>query len=428
MKKALLFNLLILFAISVFAQTPIQFTKKIPVTGLEEVKDVKVPVQNNKIKFNRVDNKHYTLNFPLLLDDFTGAGAWSPFSAIVFPDTFVTIRWIDSDDTTQFDPQPVGWNSLGSSFDPMSEVMGDAGLEYTGPEQPYSVDTVSFFYFYYRYTDASIVDTLIVQFYDPAHMRPFTYSADQSPALAVAEFTRDPFMGKNAIYEEKIPLTATDTHTMASGVWGIMDVNVNNFSVDDGGPVGFTVIFKPGKAITANDTIPVAKSYQKVSSPQNAFRMGVYADPDPSYQVKEYNNGMIINSQHRYADFTSNFAGMYLPGELWGSTLYPVTMFTINFDADWVGINELNDNISFSKIYPNPVNGTAHVSFNLKKDELITIDLYNSVGQKVNTVVNERYGAGQNNVSFETAGLQPGMYFAKITAGQSNKTTRFFVR
>jgi hypothetical protein len=429
MKKLGLLSLLIFFVVGVIAQTPVQISKKLQIEGLEDGSDIRVPEAYNKLHFNRA-NETFTLNFPLLLDDFTGAGNWSPSLALVFPDSFVTIRWIDTDDTTQFDPQPVGWHSLGSSFDPYSEVMQDAGLDYKESWQPYTLDTVSFFYFYYRYTESQIVDTLLVQAYQSDALHKFTYSADQKPAFAIAELQRSPLKGKNAIYEEKIPLTAADTHTLETGAWGIMDVPLTNFQVPTGGPVGFTVTFLPGKTPSANDTIPVAKATEfPVESPQNAFRMGLYADPDPSYQVKEYNNGMLLNKQHRYANAVGfdNFKDQYFPGELWTNTLYPVIFFTITFDVDY-GINEIGNSFSFTDIYPNPVNAMANMEFTLKNEEFVSIELYNSLGQKVNTLANEKYQPGNHKLSFETYGMQSGLYFAKVVVGESAKTTRFFVQ
>jgi hypothetical protein len=98
-------------------------------------------------------------------------------------------------------------------------------------------------------------------------------------------------------------------------------------------------------------------------------------------------------------------------------------------DADFVtSVNEINNNVSISNIYPNPVTETATISFNLLGAEKVSVEIYNALGAKVASVDNGQMVAGKHQVSFNRSSLGNGMYFAKLTAGASTATSKFVVQ
>jgi len=67
-----------------------------------------------------------------------------------------------------------------------------------------------------------------------------------------------------------------------------------------------------------------------------------------------------------------------------------------------------------SQNYPNPFNPTTAISYNLADDGYVTIEVYNTLGQQVQTLVDAYQNAGQHSVEFDSQGLSSGLYFYHI--------------
>ena len=85
------------------------------------------------------------------------------------------------------------------------------------------------------------------------------------------------------------------------------------------------------------------------------------------------------------------------------------------------GDNFISDNIpkDYSIYnYPNPFNPTTDIKFSLPKDEIVTIKVYNLLGEEITTLVNSAYRtAGNYSVKFNGSNLASGVYFYTIEAG-----------
>ncbi|HLX12042.1 MAG TPA: T9SS type A sorting domain-containing protein, partial [Bacteroidota bacterium] len=65
--------------------------------------------------------------------------------------------------------------------------------------------------------------------------------------------------------------------------------------------------------------------------------------------------------------------------------------------------------------YPNPFNPTTNIKFNLQNDGLVTLKVFNILGQEVITLANrEEYSAGSSEVQFNASNLPSGVYFYRI--------------
>ncbi|MCB9059807.1 MAG: T9SS type A sorting domain-containing protein [Calditrichae bacterium] len=66
--------------------------------------------------------------------------------------------------------------------------------------------------------------------------------------------------------------------------------------------------------------------------------------------------------------------------------------------------------------YPNPFNPTTKIRFGLPKAGDVKIEIYNTGGQRVATLVNGFKTAGFHAISFDASGLASGLYFYRIQA------------
>jgi hypothetical protein len=67
--------------------------------------------------------------------------------------------------------------------------------------------------------------------------------------------------------------------------------------------------------------------------------------------------------------------------------------------------------------YPNPFNPETTIQFNLPIASEVLLEIYNSAGQLVETIVNKRMGVGHYNVKWDASQMSSGIYFYRIKAG-----------
>jgi spore coat protein A len=68
--------------------------------------------------------------------------------------------------------------------------------------------------------------------------------------------------------------------------------------------------------------------------------------------------------------------------------------------------------------YPNPFNPSTVINFSVPNENtLVTLKVYNSLGQEVGTLINQVVPAGNHEVQFDASGLSSGVYFYTLNAG-----------
>jgi serine protease AprX len=60
--------------------------------------------------------------------------------------------------------------------------------------------------------------------------------------------------------------------------------------------------------------------------------------------------------------------------------------------------------------YPNPFSGSTAITFDLDKDAVAQVAIYDVLGRSVRTVANKFFTAGKHSVSFDASGLVAGNY------------------
>lgn len=82
---------------------------------------------------------------------------------------------------------------------------------------------------------------------------------------------------------------------------------------------------------------------------------------------------------------------------------------------------------SLQQNYPNPFNPTTRITFNLPKNSIVNLSVYNLLGEKVATVVNEELGAGVHAYNFDGSRLSSGAYFYKLDTDQISLTKKMML-
>ncbi len=77
--------------------------------------------------------------------------------------------------------------------------------------------------------------------------------------------------------------------------------------------------------------------------------------------------------------------------------------------------------------YPNPFNPTTTIRYSVPKASMVTLKIYNILGQEVTTLVNQRQNSGTFTVSFDASRFASGVYLYRLSAGGFNQVKKMMV-
>jgi beta-glucanase (GH16 family) len=115
----------------------------------------------------------------------------------------------------------------------------------------------------------------------------------------------------------------------------------------------------------------------------------------------------------------------------------------VNVDMDFItfsrgpsiplvtGLNFINDGVKQPDkyelyfAYPNPFNPSTTITYYLPNESQVRMEVFNTLGQKVKTLVNEVQWAGKHSVIFDAGSLASGVYFYQLKAGDFVKVRKF---
>jgi hypothetical protein len=77
--------------------------------------------------------------------------------------------------------------------------------------------------------------------------------------------------------------------------------------------------------------------------------------------------------------------------------------------------------------FPNPFNPNTTIGFDIPKASIVTLKVFNLLGQEVATLVNEKREAGNYQVEFDGSKLTSGVYYYRLQAGSFIETKKFIL-
>ncbi len=85
--------------------------------------------------------------------------------------------------------------------------------------------------------------------------------------------------------------------------------------------------------------------------------------------------------------------------------------------ADVASNGGIPNSFTLSQNYPNPVQNTAFIRYALPENTSVKLEIFDTLGRQVSTLINEEQPAGWHELSFDTSALPSGAYFYRMTAG-----------
>jgi len=77
--------------------------------------------------------------------------------------------------------------------------------------------------------------------------------------------------------------------------------------------------------------------------------------------------------------------------------------------------------------YPNPFSRSTTLALQLPEEEFVTVEVYDTMGRRVKTIVSRRMEAGTHKLQFDAQGLASGTYFCRMRAEGKVSTTQMSV-
>jgi len=96
----------------------------------------------------------------------------------------------------------------------------------------------------------------------------------------------------------------------------------------------------------------------------------------------------------------------------------------VNSDENETIISQSN---ILENAYPNPFNPSTNIKYQIAKQAKVSIDIYNSLGELVETLVNEVQEAGYYEVRWNASQFSSGVYLYKLSAGEFVETKKMIL-
>jgi flagellar hook assembly protein FlgD len=119
-----------------------------------------------------------------------------------------------------------------------------------------------------------------------------------------------------------------------------------------------------------------------------------------------------------------------------GNISYRLKQIDFNGTVSYSNVIEVVLNIprefSLKQNYPNPFNPTTIISYELPESETVSLEIFNHIGEKVKTLVNQTQEAGYYSVEWDGKNnlgnpVSSGMYIYRINSGNFVKVHKMML-
>ncbi|MBT8378969.1 MAG: T9SS type A sorting domain-containing protein, partial [Ignavibacteria bacterium] len=146
-------------------------------------------------------------------------------------------------------------------------------------------------------------------------------------------------------------------------------------------------------------------------------------------------------SESSFTPTSSIFFGDYTNIAAWNGKIYPIWMRLHNSqlsvwvapltDSTTITHSEIDKNIPSYYVlfqnYPNPFNPSTTISYQLPKAGFVTLNVFDVLGNEIQTLTNNFMQAGVHEVIFDASDFSSGMYFYRIKANEFEQMNKMIL-
>ncbi|HLN34767.1 MAG TPA: T9SS type A sorting domain-containing protein, partial [Nitrososphaeraceae archaeon] len=165
--------------------------------------------------------------------------------------------------------------------------------------------------------------------------------------------------------------------------------------------------------------------YRKYESANFQLLANISSDVFHYYDTTVYLSTPDTNHSIKYF-ITADLTPVYARGGVTESENSDTTIF-------YSSLNKKGDNLynklsyQLSQNYPNPFNPSTKINFSLKESGLVTLKIYNLLGEEIITLINSEISEGEHTIAFDASNFSSGIYFYTIKINNYSKTLKMMV-
>ena len=233
------------------------------------------------------------------------------------------------------------------------------------------------------------------------------------------------FLGLNP-EAEKLPLPnigdgECDNHLYLMNQLGVGTNKINEIEiVGDGADLILPVELTSFSAKIVNDNVEL--SWETKTETNNR-----------GFEIEKYNskwNKIGFIQGHGTTTETSNYS--FTDKNIFGNSFkYRLKQIDYNGSYNYSKILEVKlkmvEDYKLCQNYPNPFNPSTTISYSMPEKGFVKLDIYNSIGQKIETLVNKELQAGIHKVAWNAQNVPSGIYFYKINVNSFSQTNKMIL-
>jgi hypothetical protein len=85
------------------------------------------------------------------------------------------------------------------------------------------------------------------------------------------------------------------------------------------------------------------------------------------------------------------------------------------------------ENFELKQNYPNPFNPSTSIRYEVGKQQLVVLKVYDIIGEEITTLVNQEKSTGSYEIKFDASLLNSGVYFYTLKAGNFIETKKMIL-
>ncbi len=213
-------------------------------------------------------------------------------------------------------------------------------------------------------------------------------------------------------------------------------VYARDYEISDYQKVDAAVVYRSTEKGKDGTWQQIQKDSGFIAFDVNKWENEIYMGRDTTLLIST-NQGLDFNTVHQ---FDEGITGIYKPGTsdkvLYVSTISDIWKFvdgnkvtsvkhvatdiserSVNYPSEF----KLEDN------YPNPFNPSTNIRFALPEATDVQLTVYNSIGQEVETLVNQSMNAGLHSITFNAEGLSSGVYIYQLKANGFSQSRKMLL-
>lgn len=178
-----------------------------------------------------------------------------------------------------------------------------------------------------------------------------------------------------------------------------------------------------------SDTVRFVNSAYNIGLNPVVKNPGSTASDHASFWTKNYSALLLIES---FEDFNTFYHTVNDRLSVFNNTFYhKMTKLAMGTLSVLVGAYKQTDVVSSDKVistytlkqnYPNPFNPTTTISYELPSAEFVTLEIFDMLGRRITTLVEEKQQAGQHAVLWNATGEASGTYLYRLKTGEFIQT------